>query len=410
MIKYIYITFVVFLSFNVIQAQTSASSAGTASNLMLRFGANARISGLAESFTGLADDENALYYNPGGLSDLKIGMVSLNHTEWFEDIRIDNISFAYKMNPRFGLGAGLSHMWMPAIQGKDYLGQDTETFNVSSSIIHLGMAYKILPGLNLGLVSKYFLDKLASYSASGVAFDAGIHLRTFISGFTLGIAIQNLGAKIKYDQEAQQIPFTYRLGAAYRIYSMDLTIAADMIKSIDTDYGLNVGAEYVFQNQFSIHLGNKYFFNGTFTPSFGAGFHLKNQYHLYYTFVTFSDLGSTHRLGFAFHFNTPGTKRWKRSLQIPGVPVELRPPSYVYASMKGNQLIVTWGYVKGATYNVYARHSSQKEWKKLNKTPLGSNKLKFKKPTAKGQVYFRVTSIMNNKESIYSKEANLNVK
>jgi hypothetical protein len=299
---------------------------------------------------------------------------------------------------------------MPAIQGKDYLGQDTETLNVSSSIIHFGISYKIISGINFGLATKYFLDKLASYSASGFAFDAGMYFRTLISGLSIGLAVQNLGGNIKYYQVAQKIPLTYRAGLAYKVYAMDLSIVADMVKSLDTDYGINVGAEYVFQNQFSLRMGNKYFFNGTFTPSFGAGFHLKNQYHLYYTFATFSDLGSTHRLGFAFHFDTPGTKRWKRRLQKPAVHLELRPPSYVYASMKGNQLIISWGYVKGATYNVYARHSSKKEWKKLNKTPLKFNTLKFKKPTAKGQIYFRVTSVMNNKESIYSKEANLNVK
>ena len=138
-------------SFSFCLAQTASNSAGTASNLLLRFGTNARIAGLGESFTGLVDDENALYYNPGGLSDLKFGMVSLNHTEWFEDIRIDNITFAYNFSQRFGLAAGLSHMWMPALQGKDYLGQATESFNVSSSILHIGLAYKIVSGFNFGL-------------------------------------------------------------------------------------------------------------------------------------------------------------------------------------------------------------------------------------------------------------------
>ena len=75
-------------------SQESASGAGTASNLFLRFGTSTRVAGLSESFTGLADDENTLFYNPGGIPNIRGGVVALNHTEWFQDIRVDNIVFA----------------------------------------------------------------------------------------------------------------------------------------------------------------------------------------------------------------------------------------------------------------------------------------------------------------------------
>lgn len=399
----------IFSIITIVLAQDTYKSAGTASNLFLRLGTNARVSGLAESFTGLADDENALFYNPGGLSNLRIGAVGLNHTEWFEDIRIDNITFAYQFNRQLGIGAGLSHMWMPSIRGKDQFGQETEAINVSSSVIQLGLAYKIISGFNVGIGMKYFIDNLAGYSASGFGFDVGFHFQVFLPGLSMGIATQNIGTEIMYHEEKEKIPLTFRGGLAYNFFTPSLIVTADIVKSIDTDYAVQSGVEYVFQEAFSLRMGSKYAINGVFTPTFGAGFHLKNQYNLYYTFVNYSDLGGTHRLGFAFNFNTPASKKWKRSLQMPGVPLELRPPQYIYARIKENELILSWEYVRGATYNVYARHSSQVEWKKLNKTPITSSLLKFKKPTLKGEFYFRVTSIMNNKESMDSKETSLHV-
>ena len=51
-----------------LKAQESASSAGTSSVLLLRFAPSPRTAGLGEAFTGLANDENSLYYNPAILT------------------------------------------------------------------------------------------------------------------------------------------------------------------------------------------------------------------------------------------------------------------------------------------------------------------------------------------------------
>ncbi len=103
--------------------QETSPDAGTASVLLLRFGPNPRVAGLSEAFTGIADDENALYYNIAGLPYLKSGVISLNHSEWFEDIRMENITMGHYLSKQFGVAAGFTHMWMPGIEGRDNQGQ-----------------------------------------------------------------------------------------------------------------------------------------------------------------------------------------------------------------------------------------------------------------------------------------------
>jgi len=235
-----------------IYAQSPVSTSGTASNLLLRFDLSARVSGMSGSFTAVADDESAILYNPGGLPTLNQAMISLNHTEWFEDIRIDNISVAYPVTSNFAIGAAFTHMWMPAIAGKDNLGRDTGDINIASSIAYFGLGYKWFSGFQTGMGVRYFNDNLAGYSASGFAFDFGVHAQTFLSGLTVGIAVLNLGGNIKYDEAEQQIPRIYRAGVAYRFFSHNILLTADVVKSKDTDYQVQFGAEYLIDDQFGL--------------------------------------------------------------------------------------------------------------------------------------------------------------
>jgi hypothetical protein len=389
--------------------QESSSDAGTASVLLLRFGPNPRVAGLSEAFTGIADDENALYYNIAGLPYLKSGVVSLNHTEWFEDIKMENITFGHYFSRSLGVAVGLTHMWMPGIEGRDSQGQPVGSVDVTSSVINLGAAYKIIPSLSLGLGMKYFQDKLGNYSTTGFGFDAGLLVKTFISGLSAGIAVQNFGGKISYDTEDQKIPLTYRGGLVYKFNQPNLQLALDVVKSIDTDYAMNFGIEYVFRNQFSLRIGNKFNAYESFTPSFSAGFNFKQQYFIDYTFVNYTEIGGIHRLGFAFHFNRRSSRGKSYGNYDSSKPVQLVPPTDLGVKVSGNELNISWGRVAGVQYNVYAKHSTQEKWIKLNKSPLYNNSMKFKKPAAEGIFYFRVSSLYAGKESKFSKEVNIHV-
>jgi len=392
-----------------ILAQESSPGAGTASVLLLRFGPNPRVAGLSEAFTGISDDENALYYNIAGLPYLKSGIVSLNHTEWFEDIRMDNITLGHYLSKNLGIGAGFTHMWMPGIEARDNLGQSTGTVDVTSSVFNLGIAYKIIPSLSLGLGAKYFQDKLANYSTSGFGFDAGVMVKTFVTGLSAGLAVQNFGGKINYDTEDQEIPLTYRGGLVYKLYKPDIKFAMDVVKSVDTEYRVNFGIEYIFRGQFSLRVGNVFSSNEAFTPSMSAGFNFKKQYYLDYTFVNYQDLGGIHRLGFSFHFNRRSQKTRSVRYYDSFKPVKLVPPVNVKVNISGDELHVSWDRVAGVQYNVYAKHSSQVKWVKLNKALLYNNSMKFKKPEASGGFHFRVSSVSAGNESTYSKDVTINV-
>jgi hypothetical protein len=410
--KYILYLLIVIIVPAIIWAQNSSTGAGSASNLLLRFPVSARVSGISEAYTGLANDENTILYNPAGLPNLNNTVISLNHAEWLEDIRIDNIIYGQKLTYNASIGVSITHMWMPAIQGKDQYGQATEDFNVSSSIIQFGLGYKIQRALYLGLTAKYFQDKLANYTATGFAFDIGVFMHTAIKNLTIGLSLQNFGDKIRYDKLNQEIPLTFRGGLAYHIMDKRLTISADIVKSSDTDINLYTGIEYNFQQSFFIRLGNQYSNSRSLSPSYGLGFVLKQYLETNYMFGNLEDLGMTHKIGFAFKFNSPSKDN---NYSIPKtINSYTRKTSdiknKVYMSALENELLLSWQNINNANYNIYVKTDAKNEWRKINETPQKSAFYKIKKPNKAGKYIFMVTYILNNQEYPISEEIIFNVK
>ena len=394
----------------IIWGQKSVTNAGTASNLLLRFAASARVSGISEAYTGLANDENAILYNPGGLPNINSRVFSLNHAEWLEDIRIDNIIYGQKLTYNTTIGFSLTHMWMPSIQGKDQYGQATEAFDVSSSIVQIGLGYKIQRALYVGLTAKYFQDQLANYNASGIAFDFGVFMQTAIKNLTLGFSIQNLGSKIKYDKLSQDLPLTFRGGLAYHLLDKQLTVSADVVKSSDTEVNLNVGLEYNFEQSFFIRLGNQFSNVQSLYPSYGVGFIIKQSLETNYTFGNLENLGSTHKVGFTFRFNNPKSDY---SIRKPASSY-LRKKSEIINKISLNNLndglLISWKSIENAEYNIYVKTSDKEDWIRVNRKPQKSSFKKIKKPAKAGKYLFMVTYILNNQEYPISKEIIFDVK
>ncbi len=387
-------------------AQSPSSTAGSAGALFLRSGLSTRVAGLGEAFTAVSDDENALFYNPAGLANIKRGALALNHTQWFEDIKMDNLVFGYNFDRKFGVAVSVSHMWMPSLMGKDAYGNATQAFNVSSSIIHLGLGYRVHPSLFLGLGVKYFQDNLADVTASGIGIDAGLYMYTFIPGLTLGLAVQNFGSDVKYDSQLEKIPLQFRLGLAYKIRGIPWRIAVDAYKSIDTDVSFNAGMEYTFLRTFSLRVGNQFRNGQAFQPGYGAGFNISNRYLVDYTYYNLSDLGNTHRVGFTFRFGLPGVKIRKSKPRYSNYHItRSRPPVHLRYQLKEGRLIINWGEVRGAQYNVYAKLAADAPWKKINSALIRGTQHSFKKPVrVKGPIFISVTAVVNSVESPFSEE------
>src|ERR1700722_16563284 len=82
------------------------AAAGYTSANFLKLGMGARAIGMANSFTAVADDSTAIYWNPAGLDQAWGTQLSLTHSEYLQGVKIDFLSLSQSWGDDGALGIG----------------------------------------------------------------------------------------------------------------------------------------------------------------------------------------------------------------------------------------------------------------------------------------------------------------
>lgn len=305
------VSFIVAQSF----AAFSNSGVGTTGANFLKIGIGARAVGMGEAQAAIANDVNALYWNPAGLNSLQGREGSLMHCSWFDDITYDNVSYGQKSEKLDGyIAGGISYLSMGSITKYDNLGNKlSETFSPYDALITLGYARKMW-GLPFGAAVKYISSQLENEKSTAFAMDLGVRYDELMeSKLTLGAAVQNIGTKVKFINQEDPLPFNIKLGAGYKILTKGnpIIVALDLNLPIDNDPFVGLGGEYVysFSGDFRIipRLGYKSGakgIEGLTGVTAGMGFGYK-QYSIDYAMAPYGDLGQAHRVSINVGFDAP---------------------------------------------------------------------------------------------------------
>lgn len=337
---YILISLILSFSFPTIQI-ANAKGPSTSGAIILKQTSGARALGMGEAFVAIADDVNCLYWNPAGLTQIRnheISMMYLNGLvdSWFgflgyahplgaegikQRSRMGRVREASKPQKYYGtiaLGIALFQA------GKLTLDPEGSTVVAEQDyLVTLGYGYPlwrgmvqkrrglsfeekqsiISLGLNIKIISSTLVEK---YSAMAYAGDVGV-LGKFILGknsLSIGLAAQNIGTKLKFEEEGDPLPFTIRAGSSYEMSlgkEHSLAVAIEGVKRSDSDFRGNVGAEYWYKEIFALRSGYKidYDLEG-FTV--GVGFNWKG-YGLDYGWgMMAAKMGDNHRISFTVRF------------------------------------------------------------------------------------------------------------
>lgn len=280
-----------------------AKSAGTSGSIILRFPVGARAIGMAEAFTGLANDVSSIYWNPSGLCNLNRREFMASYLEGVMDIHHSFLGYAQKTG--WGcMGGGISILQAGEATIYHLDGTTRDVTAGQDYVISLALARPVHKELSLGASLKLLSSKLAEEeSATSFCIDLGTFYQTKIKDLTLGFSLLNLGAGMKFKEEADPLPLTARLGAAYR-YRINpengLILATDVVKINNNDPRLNIAGEYSYKNTFHGRLGYKIGPDSEGISS-GIGFAYR-QYRLDYSYSPIEDLESAHRLSVIYGF------------------------------------------------------------------------------------------------------------
>jgi hypothetical protein len=316
--KVIFLSIVIVISFGIIVWASRIVFGENTGASFLKIGVGARAIGMGSAFCAIADDVNAVHWNPAGISQVSQQAVSAMHTQWITDISYDFVGYLYPS--KIGtFGGSLIYLSQGKLEGRDENREVTGEFEASD--IALTLSYgRALPvwnkatvriGANLKLISQ----KIEIEQASGVAIDLGLLIRpNSLKSIQFGVSLQNLGPQMSFISEGYNLPLTMVAGAGYGIGGV--TLALDIKQQIHegrTD--LCIGTEYLpieslalragyLMNILEVSTGESIDNNGFSTPEglgAGIGFQVFG-INTDFSFTPYGDLGNTQNISFSAKF------------------------------------------------------------------------------------------------------------
>lgn len=280
-----------------------ASSPGTSGGRILNQAIGARPLSMGETFVAIADDINAINWNPAGLGNLERPTISTMYLKGLADT-----GYYY-----FGYGQPAGEIGAIAVSVFTLQGGNMEinyTDGTSATkkseqdyVYSFSYARKLNKSISLGANIKFISSTLAEdYSTTAYAFDFG-GLYKLADKLSLGLVVQNIGTKIKYEEEGDPLPMKIRGGIAYRIMpnqNHDLIIGMDIVKPNDDSLKEHLGMEYWFKKTIAIRTGYKIGYDLDSLTG-GVGFKLKNC-QIDYGIAMMGELDSTHRVSLTMGF------------------------------------------------------------------------------------------------------------
>ena len=299
---------------------------GTASAQFLKIGMGARAMGMGESFVAIANDAEALYWNPAGISRFDKQSVFFSHTKWLVDVDVEYAGLVYHIDEVNTVGVAMTYLHT------DEMKETTELqpfgtgryFGFSDFLIGLTYARNMTDKFSFGLSVKYMQENIAELTMKGLLFDLGTYYETGFHSIRFAVAVSNIGEEMSpagsfsyQNLQAETVevssfqssppPIIFRLGLAAEVYETEnhrVTGSIQLNHPNDNDENVNLGIEYWWQQMFALRAGYK---TARVEENFsvGAGVLIPtslSDLRVDYAYSNFGRLGYVNRFSLHFQF------------------------------------------------------------------------------------------------------------
>ncbi len=279
----------------------------TAANI-LEFGSGVRPTAMGEAFCGVADDINAICWNPAGIAWLNKKEISLGHDNYYQNIKYESISGIYPVEDILScVGLNVAMLRVGEIIGMDNNGTKTANPDAGDSLVTLSFA-QIMDEemrLSIGLGVKWIHQKIAEEEASGMACDAGILYKGNYKGYpyAVGAVVQNIGEKMGFVQKKYDLPLNFKIGASMKMWNNKILCAVDINKSGKDKMYANIGSEYSVTNNLILRIGINGRNNVDMDMSSGLGVRIGDRLRLDYSYSGYGELGNVSKVSIGIGFN-----------------------------------------------------------------------------------------------------------
>ncbi len=297
------LTAAIMLSAFTAPALAAKADIGTSGAQFLKLGAGARTAGMGDAGSAVVSKSDSIYWNVGGLAALKKPNIEVMHSMWFEDISYQWVSFG--MPTKIGVfGLAVQYLSYGKIDQTDDTGLVTSSFSPLDMMASLSYARKLF-GVDSGLSVKYIQSKITN-TATAYAADLGVRKSFMGKKLSTGLAIQNLGTKLKYIVAEEPLPMNIKAGAGYD-FGSGLLAALDINLPQDSEIYYALGVEKKLKIKDFEAFGRLGYNTITKdivgTKGIGIGLGLNyNAYSFDYAFTPYGELGNTHKISIGFVF------------------------------------------------------------------------------------------------------------
>ncbi len=304
---------------------------GTAGANFLRYEHSARVVGLGGAFVALADDGDAVYWNPAGLAAINHPIFTFTHSHGFIDNRQEFLNATWPFGRSGTFGVDLLYSSVGDINLYDDFGLRVGKMQNYDLVLDGAWGFAPNKNISFGAGLKYYHSKLAEANARGFALDAGLLLANLAdSNFSVGLALQNIGPGITYIEIPDRLPLNLKAGVAQKlrvgeIHGLIFSVEANRLLFKEEWLYLNAGLEYDYLGKYLARCGYRV---NHVKDKFSLGFGLRRfRIRMDYALVPFGHLGTTHRISFGYDFplktEKPQLTSTPQPIVTPAPPAEI---------------------------------------------------------------------------------------
>jgi hypothetical protein len=188
-----------------LSGQTSDNTAyGSTSAEFLLLGAGARGAALGGAFAALANDVEALYWNPAGVALMERPGVTIGTYSYLADTRYSWAGLAFPMSGgarAVGIHGGTFGFSDQPVYTVENPEGDGSVYSVRQTYLGLTYSQNFSDRFSAGVTGKFISDELGRTSGSAVAFDFGTSFHAMLGARPIraSFVIANLGSTIQHD-------------------------------------------------------------------------------------------------------------------------------------------------------------------------------------------------------------------
>ncbi len=342
-----------------------AEGPGTTAVPILQLPLAARAAGMGTSFTAVASDASALFYNPAGLARLNAHELDFTFISGAGETTLQNFAYAgptpftgISGNGYTSVGANLLYARAGTIEVNRLNANgslaSSERISAGSDLILSG-GYAERVGMTpielrdasyqvdhyIGISGKYVRSSIVTFTGSTLAGDLGYIVHSPEAGWSFGASAMNVGGKIKYSETAEPLPTSFRSGFAWQggvpsVHNILLSVDGDYVLH-EKEWHANLGMEYFWVKTYGLRLG--YMINREDAGlTMGFGLRWKGRWLLDYAWGLGRTMSDAHRVTVSYRFGgvPPSQRGRQRRPFIESVPerdqlrnIEDRQPQYV---------------------------------------------------------------------------------